>query len=83
MQDAPYEGDVINCYNDGPNETGGQLGGFFELETISPALALNVDESFTHIHRTVRMEGPRDSLDRVAKAVFGVSLDEIESKFGS
>lgn len=82
LQDEPYAGDVINAYNDGPNESGGQLGGFFELETISPALALAPNEAFTHIHRTIRMEGDRDSLSAVAQKTFGVSLDEIESKFG-
>lgn len=82
IQDEPYKGDVINGYNDGPNESGGQLGGFFELETISPALALGPEESFTHIHRTIRMEGDHDRLSAVSHAVFGVSLDEIECKFG-
>lgn len=82
VQDHPYEGDVINGYNDGPNESGGQLGGFFELETISPALALGPNESYTHVHRTIRMEGDRDRLSAVAKKVFGVALDEIECRFG-
>lgn len=82
LQDEPYSGDVINGYNDGPNESGGQLGGFFELETISPALSLGPGESYTHVHRTVRMEGDRAALSEVAESVFGVSLDEIESKFG-
>jgi hypothetical protein len=81
-QDDPYSGDVINAYNDGPNESGGQLGGFFELETISPALALQPQQSYTHIHRTIRMEGDREPLAVVARKIFGVSLDEIESKFG-
>ncbi len=81
-QDEPYAGDVINAYNDGPNESGGQLGGFFELETISPALALGPRESFTHIHRTVRMEGDRNRLAEVSQKVFGVTIDEIESQFG-
>lgn len=82
IQDDPYEGDVINGYNDGPNESGGQLGGFFELETISPALALGPGESFTHVHRTIRMEGDRAKLSAISQSVFGVTLDEIESKFG-
>lgn len=82
LQDKPYSGDVINGYNDGPNETGEKLGGFFELETISPALSLAPKESFTHIHRTIRMEGDRDALCAIAQKVFGVSIDEIESKFG-
>ncbi|MFK7768979.1 MAG: DUF6786 family protein [Mariniblastus sp.] len=82
MQDEPYAGDVINGYNDGPNESGGQLGGFFELETISPALALDCGETYTHLHRTIRMEGDRDTLSVVSQKVFGVSIEEIESKFG-
>lgn len=82
IQDEPYRGDVINSYNDGPNESGGLLGPFFELETISPALALKPDESYTHVHRTIRMESERSRLDEVARHVFGVGLEEIESQFG-
>ena len=82
IQDNPFAGDVINSYNDGPNETGGMLGPFFELETISPALALKPGEGFTHIHRTLRLEGERDALNAAAKTVFGVSLNQIENKFG-
>jgi len=80
-QERPYAGDVINGYNDGPNESGGQLGGFFELETISPALSLAPKDSFTHIHRTIRIEGDREKLSAMSETVFGVSLDEVESKF--
>ena len=81
IQEDPYCGDVINGYNDGPNESGGQLGGFFELETISPALALEAGGSYTHLHRTIRMEGDRRALSRVSVEVFGVDLDEIEHRF--
>ncbi len=81
IQKEPYSGDVINGYNDGPNESGGQLGGFFELETISPALALKAGESYTHLHRTIRMEGDRQTLSQVSVNVFGVDLDEIERRF--
>lgn len=83
IQEQPYRGDVINSYNDGPNDSGGMLGPFFELETISPALALSPGESYTHIHRTLRFEGPRDRLDEIARHVFGVGLDEIEKQFSS
>jgi hypothetical protein len=83
IQKEPYSGDVINGYNDGPNESGGQLGGFFELETISPALALKAGESYTHLHRTIRMEGDRRTLSQVSMSVFGVELDEIERRFQS
>lgn len=81
IQNEPYQGDVINSYNDGPNESGGLLGPFFELETISPALALAPNESYTHVHRTIRMEAERSRLDEVAVHVFGVGLNEIESQF--
>jgi hypothetical protein len=81
IQEDPYCGDVINGYNDGPNASGGQLGGFFELETISPALALETGGSYTHLHRTIRMEGDRQALSRVSVEVFGVDLDEIEHRF--
>src|SRR5262249_7615310 len=37
-QAEPYSGDVVNSYNDGPVAPGQpSLGGFFELETSSPA----------------------------------------------
>ncbi len=82
MQDDPFCGDALNTYNDGPNDSGEKFGGFFELETMGPALGLKPGESGTHIHRTMRFEGDRDAIDRLAKHVFGVDLDEIESKVG-
>ena len=78
-QDDPFKGDVINAYNDGPNDSGGKLGGFFELETISPALPLKKDESYTHTTRIVRFEGARDQLDQMAQTLFGANLTQIES----
>lgn len=89
LQEQPYAGDVINCYNDGLNESGSSLakGGFYELETISPALALAPGGAYTHIHRTFRLQAQSDSTDdlsalsSVAKHVFGVSLDEIQQRF--
>ena len=85
MQDEPYAGDVINCYNDGVNESGSGMveGGFYEMETISPALALAPGEGYTHIQRTLRMEGDRAELSAVAKSLFGVGLDQIASQFVS
>ncbi len=38
LQDEPYAGDTVNSYNDGPTTPGGKaLGGFYEIETSSPA----------------------------------------------
>lgn len=79
-QENPFNGDVINAYNDGPNESGGKLGGFYELETCSPALALEPQQSFTHVVRTFRIEGDREKIDTVAQKVLGVSLKQIESQ---
>ena len=80
-----YRGDVINGYNDGPNESGEKLGGFFELESLSPALALEPSRGYTHIHRTIRLQAEdelgREKLDRLAQKVFRASLEEIESVF--
>ena len=81
IQEQPYEGDVINSYNDGPNESGGMLGPFFELETLSPALALAPSQGYEHIHRTFRIEGPRDRLSQITSELFSVDLDTIESQF--
>ena len=83
VQDEPYAGDVINGYNDGPNDSGGKLGGFYELETISPACALGPGESHTHTQRIIRIEGERAKLDAISQSVFGVSLDQVESQLKS
>jgi hypothetical protein len=81
-QSAPYAGDVVNSYNDGPPAPGKPpLGPFWELETSSKAAALAPGASLTHVHRTVHLTGPRASLDAVAKAALGVTLAEIEAAF--
>ncbi len=78
IQDHPYRGDAANCYNDGPPQPGAKpLGPFYELESSSPAAALAPGESLTHVHRTIHLHGPAPELDAVARAVLGVSLDEI------
>lgn len=79
-QEHPYAGDVANAYNDGPPPTGGpQLGAFYELETSSPAAALKPGESIEHVHRTMHLQGDKAKLDAISKAVFGLSLEQIES----
>lgn len=75
----PYGGDVINSYNDGPNENGNVLGPFYELESSSPALSLASGQSGQHIHRTYHFHGERAELDDVAKALLDVSVDEISN----
>ncbi len=79
MQMDPYAGDVVNSYNDGAAEPGGQpFGPFYELESSSPAAALAPQASITHLHRTIHLMGTRADLNRVAQKVLGVGLDVIE-----
>lgn len=81
LQEDPYSGDALNSYNDGPLEDGSQMGPFYELESSSPALALDPGQSYTHIQRTYHFTGEREDLDRIARKVLGSSLDEIEEVF--
>jgi hypothetical protein len=77
-QKEPYLGDAVNSYNDGPVEPGkAALGGFYELETSSPAAALAPGQSLTHVHRTLHFVGAREKLDPFAKAALGVTLGRI------
>ena len=81
-QDDPFRGDEVNAYNDGPPTPGAaQLGQFFELETSSPALELAPGASVEHIQRTLHFQGDRAMLDRLARHVLGVSLNDIDSAF--
>jgi glyoxylase-like metal-dependent hydrolase (beta-lactamase superfamily II) len=77
-QARPYDGDVVNAYNDGPLGPGQPpLGPFYEIESSSPAAALAPQASMQHVHRTIHLQGPEGELDAVARAVLGVSLAEI------
>ncbi len=79
-QTVPYQGDVFNSYNDGPAEPGAStLGGFYELETLSPTLELAPQESLRHTHRTFHLRGDEQALANVAKLVLGVNLAEIRT----
>ena len=78
IQDDPYAGDVVNSYNDGPPEPGAKpLGPFYELESSSPAAAMEPGKSLEHVHRTIHLKGDEKDLDAVARAVLGVGLQEI------
>ena len=82
VQQNPYDGDVINSYNDGPPAPGAApLGPFYELETSSPALGLAPGEEHVHVHRTIHLAGPEADLDAVARAVLKMSLAEIAGAF--
>ena len=77
-QTAPYAGDVINSYNDGPPAPGKPpLGGFYEIESSSPAAALAPGQSLVHEHQTYHFTGPRAELEALARQVLGVSLSDL------
>lgn len=77
IQKNPYKGDAINAYNDGKNDSGSQMGQFYELETSSPAIALKRNESLTHTQRTFHFEGTENALDAISKKILGINLSEI------
>jgi len=80
QQEAPYAGDVVNSYNDGPPAPGaGQMGAFYELESSSPAAALAPGERLSHVHRTFHFHGPQPALDALARQALGVGLETIQS----
>jgi hypothetical protein len=80
IQEEPYGGDAVNSYNDGPPEPGAaQLGKFYELETSSPALALQPGQIGKHIHRTYHFQGSESDLDSIARKTLGVAIEEIKS----
>ncbi|MDN5201479.1 hypothetical protein QQ008_08905 [Fulvivirgaceae bacterium BMA10] len=81
IQDKPFAGDAVNSYNDGPLDNGDQLGPFYEIESSSPAANLAAGESLTHIHRTFHFKGESDDLNRLAKTLLKVDLNEIEKAF--
>ncbi|WP_299782477.1 DUF6786 family protein [uncultured Formosa sp.] len=82
IQDKPFEGDVINAYNDGAPESGlAPLGPFYELETSSPALALKTKEKGVHVQLTCHIEGDAASLNPIIKALFGITIEDVTNAF--
>jgi len=80
IQKQPFGGDTVNSYNDGPAQPGAaQLGKFYELETSSPALALEPKKAGKHIHRTFHFQGSESDLDEIAQKMLGVSIEEIKA----
>ncbi len=80
-QENPFDGDAINAYNDGPVEDGTQMGPFYELESSSPAASLKPGESLTHRQRIFHFVGNEEQLSRITLKIFGLSLDEIKTRF--
>ena len=75
MQEKPFDGDVVNAYNDGLID-GKQMGKFYELESSSPAATLNVGESMHHLHRTIHLKGNSNELNEITQTLLGIQLSE-------
>lgn len=82
-QENPFDGDVINSYNDGPVDDGSIMGPFYEIETSSPAAALDPGESLTHTQRVAHIQGDKAGLAKIVDLLFDLDLDEIAAKFSS
>jgi hypothetical protein len=83
IQREPYNGDVVNSYNDGPPAPGKPpLGPFYEIETSSPALDLGPGQRYTHVHRTFHFLGAEAELDHLARATLKVGVADLKNAFG-
>lgn len=78
---APFIGDAVNAYNDGPLADGSQMGPFYEMESVSPAAFLSAGASLSHRQSVYHFTGSADELDKIAKKMLGVSIAEINAAF--
>ncbi len=78
---APYSGDAVNAYNDGPLADGKQMGPFYEIESVSPAAFLKPGEKLTHKHSVFHFTGNKAALNKIALKTLGISLDDISAAF--
>lgn len=77
----PFNGDVLNAYNDGPLKDGSQLGPFYELESVSPAAFLEPGASLSHRQSVYHFVGNEKALDRITRKVLGITIDDIKQAF--
>ncbi len=81
IQEDPYSGDALNSYNDGPLEDGSQMGPFYELESLSPAVELKPGEHIEHKQVTLHLTGKKEILNQISLKILGASLEEIRKAF--
>ena len=55
--------------------------GFYELESVSPALFLPVSQTAYHKQAVYHFTGPEQQLDSISMKVLGVSIQEIKQTF--
>jgi len=82
IMDDPYNGDVINSYNDGkPGPDQDPLGPFYELETSSPVKELGPEDQLMHIHQTYHIKGDEEQLNHITEKLVNVKLQHIKDAF--
>lgn len=79
LQKEPYNGDVINSYNDGPLADGSQLGPFYEIESSSPVYELKPGESEEYHQTTLHLQGDYDSLKVLLQKLININLDDVKN----
>ena len=77
----PLVGDAVNAYNDGPLADGGQMGPFYEIESVSPAAFLKPGANLNHDHSVFHFSGDKAALDVISQKTLGISLSKIETAF--
>ncbi|AWB65249.1 hypothetical protein C2869_01770 [Saccharobesus litoralis] len=77
----PYAGEIINVFNDGPNEQGIPFGPFYEMETSSQGLELKQGQSHSHRHSTYHFIGEENQLNLLSSQLLGVDISMIKSIF--
>ena len=70
-QEDAFGGDALNAYNDGPTEDGTIMGPFFEMESSSPAAALQPGDTLVHTQTTIHLSGSPGILKKLIVQVFG------------
>lgn len=80
-QDDPFNGDVINAYNDGMTDEGTIMGPFYEIESSSPGAPLSAGESLRHVQNIVHIQAGDEVIAPIVKHLFGVELADVVSKF--
>ena len=77
----PFDGDVVNSYNDGPVEDGSIMGPFYEIESSSPAAMLSAGDRLTHTQRIFHITGNEEKLSTITEKLFHQTLSEIKDVF--
>jgi hypothetical protein len=76
---APFTGDAVNAYNDGPLADGKQMGPFYEIESVSPAAFLKPGQKLIHKHSVFHFTGDEQALNSIALKTLGVSINDIKA----